>query len=69
MSLTRDRYSLMHYGYPKDSYEKFEFYDLDADPEEMNDLYPSSPAQALQMKDELLQNVSEVNRAFERNGM
>jgi len=69
MSLTRDQHRIVQYRYPKDKYEKFEFYELEADPEEMNDLYPSSPSLALQMKDELSQKVLEVNQPFERNGL
>jgi hypothetical protein len=65
MSLTRDRHRLISYSYPKDHYEKFEFYDLDADPEEMNDLYHSSPSLAVEMQDELKQKVEEVNKRFQ----
>ena len=67
MSLTHDRHRLAYYRYPKDDYEKFEFYELEADREEMKDLYPSRPSLADEMRDELLQKVSEVNRPFERN--
>lgn len=69
MSLTRDRHRLTYYSYPKDSYEKFEFYDLDADREELNDLYPSHPSLSSDMRDELLQKVLDVNKPFERNGL
>jgi arylsulfatase A-like enzyme len=60
--LTRDHHRLAYYCYPKDQYEKFEFYDLAADRDELKDLYPSQPALAVEMQDELLQKVSEVNR-------
>jgi hypothetical protein len=46
--------------------EKFEYYDLANDPEELRDLYASQPALAVEMKDELLQKLSEVNRPFEK---
>lgn len=62
MSLTRGSHRLTYYCYPKDDYQNFEFYDLAADPQEMNDLYSSSPAFALEMKDELLQSVEEANK-------
>lgn len=68
ISLTRDRHRLIYYSYPKDNYEKFEFYDLDADREELKDLYPSRPSLADELRDELMQKVLEVNRPFERNG-
>ncbi|HJS17400.1 MAG TPA: sulfatase-like hydrolase/transferase [Anaerolineales bacterium] len=67
MSLTRGRHRLAYYSYPKDEYEKFEFYDLEADREELKDLYPSRPSLADEMRDELLQKVSEVNKPFQRN--
>jgi arylsulfatase A-like enzyme len=69
MSLTRDRHRLIYYSYPKSQYEKFEFFDLDGDPQEMSDLHPGSPSLARQMQDELLQKLSEVNKPFERNGL
>lgn len=69
MSITRDGYRLVYYRYPKKEFEKYEFYDLEADDEEMNDLYPSSPSLAKEMRAELMQKISEVNRPFERNGM
>ena len=67
MCLTRDRHRLAYYCYPEDQYEKFEFYDLDADPEELTDLYPSRPTLAVEMQDELLQKVAEVNRQKQNN--
>ena len=69
LSVTHENYRLVHFSYPKDNYEKYEFYDLDADPQEMTDLYPSSPSLAKRMKDELMQKVVEVNKPFERNGL
>ena len=66
ISLTRDRHRLVQYSYPRDNYEKYELYDLQADREEITDLYPSFPALARQMKDELQQKVLEVNKPFDR---
>ena len=63
ISLTKGIYRLTQYNYPED--KKFEFYDLEEDPEELNDLFPSQPAIAIQMKEELLQKLSEVNKPFE----
>jgi arylsulfatase A-like enzyme len=67
MSLTREGHRLTYYCYPKDDYQIFEFYDLDKDLQEMNDLYPSQPALAREMKDELLQKVEDVNKPFRRD--
>jgi len=69
ISLTRENHRLIHYIYPKLKYEGYEFYDLSADPEEMQDLYPSKPALAMDMKDELDQKVVDVNRPFQRSGL
>jgi arylsulfatase A-like enzyme len=65
MSLTREHHRLTYYSYPRDHYEKFEFYDLDGDPEEMKDLYAAHPSLAQQMQDELLQKVEDVNKPFQ----
>ena len=66
ISITREHHRLVHYSYPRDRYEKYEFYNLEDDPHEMSDLYPANPPLARQMKDELLQKVYEVNRPFDR---
>jgi len=67
MSLTRDHHRLTYYSYPRDHYEKYEFYDLDADPEEMKDLYPAHPSMAQEMQEELMQKVHDVNLPFMKN--
>ena len=60
--MTKEPYRLTYYNYPES--QQFEFYDLDADPEELNDLYPSQPYEAIQMKDELLQRLTEADQPF-----
>jgi len=60
ISMTQGRYRLTHYHYA--DYQGFEFYDLDADPEELNDLFPSQPAIALEMKKKLLDKIADINR-------
>jgi len=62
VSLTKGRFRLTHYNYP--SYQSFEFYDLEADPGELQDLYPSNPAMALEMQRELLDKINDVNRPY-----
>lgn len=69
MSLTRDGHRLTRYSYPKDKYEKYEFYDLEDDPQELKDRYPTKPSLALEMQAELEQKVQEVNKPFERAGL
>lgn len=64
ISITKQNHRLIHYQYPY--YSGFEFYNMEDDPEEMNDLYPSEPALAKQMKDELLQKIEEFNRPYQK---
>jgi arylsulfatase A-like enzyme len=69
ISVTRERHRLIHYIYPKLKYDGYEFYDLEADPDEMKDLYSSHPTLAVDMKAELDQKVVDVNRPFQRSGL
>ena len=64
ISLTRDGHRLVSYNYPNLDYQDFEFYDLQTDPQELKNLYPASPALALDMKAELLQKIEEVNAPY-----
>ncbi|MFC1879391.1 sulfatase [Chloroflexota bacterium] len=55
---------LIYYlGYPGHD-GKFEFYDLEADPEEVLDLYPAKPSIASELKEELLSKIDSSNRPF-----
>jgi arylsulfatase A-like enzyme len=63
LSLAKQGHRLIHYKHAKD--ESFEFYNLEDDPEEMNDLYPSQPALAMQMQEELLNKIDEFNRPYQ----
>ncbi len=62
LSLTKNRYRLTHYHYPE--YQEFEFYDLEHDPDELDDLYPSQPKEALRMREEMMDKLSDVNRPY-----
>jgi len=62
ISIAKGHNSLVYYNYP--NYQQFEFYNLDSDPEELNNLYPSQPYEAIQMKDELLQMLAEADQPF-----
>ena len=63
LASTRGGYRLAYYNYH--GVTRFEFYDLINDPEELTDIYPASPSIAMDMKDELLQKLSDVNRPYE----
>jgi arylsulfatase A-like enzyme len=64
ISLTKQKHRLIYYQYPY--YSGFEFYDMESDPEELTDLYPSKPALSVQMKAELLQTIADFNRPYEK---
>jgi arylsulfatase A-like enzyme len=61
IAMRKGKYKLIYYtGY--DKYNGFELYDMDADPEELNNLYPINPGIALPLKDELLSKFNEANK-------
>ena len=62
ISLTKWPHRLTYYNYP--DFQQFEFYNLDSDPEELYNLYPSHSAEVKQMQDELLQNMAEADQPF-----
>jgi len=64
LSLTRERYRLTHYHY--DHYDNFEFYDLESDPEEVNNLFSSKPSVAIDMQTELMDRLADANRAYRK---
>ena len=64
ISLMKQGHRLIYYQYS--DYSGFEFYNLDEDREELRDLFPSKPALALHMKDELLQTIEEFNRPYQK---
>lgn len=64
IAMIKQRHRLVYYQYP--NYSGFEFYDLDGDPEELEDLFPSAPKLATLMKDELLQTIEDFNRPYQK---
>jgi arylsulfatase A-like enzyme len=66
LSLIKDGYHLIYYkGYAKYP-EVFELYDLEKDVEEKRDLMPASLAIAANLKDELLDSLSDADRPYYR---
>jgi arylsulfatase A-like enzyme len=61
--LRKGVHKLIYYtGYePEDT---FELYDLEADIEEINDLYPAQPAIAKKLREELLDSLLDVNKPY-----
>jgi hypothetical protein len=65
IAMRKGNYKLTYYtGYL--DHDIFELYDLDADPEELTDLYPAGPAVAKTMKEELLDRLQAANAPYER---
>jgi arylsulfatase A-like enzyme len=63
ISMRRGPHKLIYYsGYSGDPW--FELYDMDADFEELNDLYPSAPSFAANLREELLTALDQSNRAL-----
>jgi arylsulfatase A-like enzyme len=65
LSLTKGRYRLTHYNYPQ--YQAFEFYDLENDPAELEDLYPTQPAGSRIMQQEIMDTINDINRNINAN--
>jgi len=63
IAMQKGNYKLIYYtGYePEDS---FELYDLHADIEELDDLYPAQPTFARRMKEELLDSLFDSNKPY-----
>lgn len=60
IALVKDHYKLIHYRGYKDYHGQYELYDLENDPEEVEDLYPNHPL-AGELQDELDKKLGEVN--------
>lgn len=65
ISLIKDEYKLVHYFGYNESPNAYELYNLEEDEEEMANLYPSAPAIAATLRDELAAKVAEVNAAHQ----
>jgi arylsulfatase A-like enzyme len=66
VAMRKQQHKLIYYtGYPKYD-QKFELFDLEQDPEELNNLFQTDPMTAKKMKDELLSFLDQANRPFRR---
>lgn len=61
--LTRDQYKLVHYLGYKSYPDAYEFYDLENDPEELQNIYPDHPA-ARELQVELDRQLLRVNQRY-----
>ncbi len=63
VAMRKNNHKLIHYsGYTADPW--YELYDMDADPEELTDLYPSAPAFAAGLRDELMTSLEHANQTI-----
>lgn len=63
IAMQKGNYKLIYYtGY--ESEDAFELYDLDADIEELDDLYPAQPAIVRRLKEELLESLFAANKPY-----
>ncbi len=66
IAMYKDKYKLIYYtGYEPEV--SFELYDLDADIEEMEDLYPQNPGVVKKLKEELLDSLSDADTPYKKN--
>jgi arylsulfatase A-like enzyme len=67
-AMCRGRYKLIDYmGYPQYRVQhRLEMYDLESDPEELNDLYSETMSAARSMQEELLGRIENVNAQFSK---
>jgi len=62
--MVKDRYKIMHFtGYEKYN-DVFEMYDLQNDPEELNNIFNSHPALASEMKSEMFERLVQADNNF-----
>ena len=63
VALRRSNHKLIYYtGYGFEPW--FELYDMDVDPEELTDLYPSTPSFAPSLRDELMTSLEHANQSL-----
>jgi arylsulfatase A-like enzyme len=69
-ALRKGKHKLTYYtGYPElGGQDTFELYDIDDDPEELNDLYSNSSATAQDLRAELLERVRTENARYRKAG-
>lgn len=66
ISMIKDQYKLIHYlGYDSGYNDLYELYDLENDPEELNDLYDSGSGVSVDLQSELTAKLEEVNRPYQ----
>ncbi len=67
ISLTKNNQRLTYYNYPGE-WQGYEFYDLSADPDELQNLYSKQPSAAVQMKQEMMDRLAAANAPYQAGG-
>jgi arylsulfatase A-like enzyme len=67
IAMRKGRFKLIAYFGYQGFEEKYEFYDIEDDPEEIKDLTMATPTEFTGMKEELLDHLTDANRPFERS--
>jgi arylsulfatase A-like enzyme len=69
LSMVKDEYKVIQYlGYGSRYDDYTEVYDLKNDPEELTDLHTSNPGLSSDMRNELMDKLQAVNRAYQTSG-
>lgn len=66
IAMRRGAYKLIAYFGQQGPDEKYELYNIEEDPEELEDLVGANPTEFARMKQELLDRLADANRPFER---
>lgn len=67
IAMVKGDYKLIYYrGYNGENGDFFEMYNLREDIEELQNLVPKNPSNLASLKDELLQNLAQANRPFQK---
>ena len=68
VAMIKGDYKLIHYRGYQGHDDVYELYNLEQDPEELEDLYPAQPPVALELKNELLAKIEEKDAPFIQSG-
>jgi arylsulfatase A-like enzyme len=67
ISMVKGNHKLIYYFGYDDFNDQFELYDLENDPEELENLYSANESTAKDLREELLSKLQEVNGPYQRN--
>jgi arylsulfatase A-like enzyme len=67
LALIKGRYKLVHYLGYDDFQDVYELYDLEGDPDELNDIFLSLPEIAIAMKEETDRKLEEINHPYQKS--